>query len=76
MEPRDVAAGSVSQGALEPLAESIHRAVAPERPPPVGIPRQADPLPRMGTPRSFRDWLAARSLSFIDVQYVPLAPRP
>ncbi|MGW0465513.1 class I SAM-dependent methyltransferase [Streptomyces sp. NPDC003027] len=62
-----------SQGALEPLTESIHRAVAPERPGPADIPRPATPLQRIGTPRLFRDWLAARSLSFIDVQYVPLA---
>ncbi|GAA2954960.1 class I SAM-dependent methyltransferase [Streptomyces enissocaesilis] len=62
-----------SQGTLESLPELIHRAVAPERPRPAGVPRPADPLQPVGTPRLFRDWLAARSLSSIEVQYVPLA---
>ncbi|MFJ8666225.1 class I SAM-dependent methyltransferase [Streptomyces sp. NPDC093600] len=62
-----------SQGALEPLTRLIRRAVAPELPCSADIPRPADPLQRIGTPRLFRDWLAARSLSSIDVRYVPLA---
>ncbi|WP_179166733.1 class I SAM-dependent methyltransferase [Streptomyces sp. CB03238] len=62
-----------SQGALGPLPELIHRAVVPERPRPADVPWLVNPLQPMGTQRLFRDWLAARSLSFIDVQYVPLA---
>ncbi|MDN3295409.1 class I SAM-dependent methyltransferase [Streptomyces ficellus] len=62
-----------SQGVFEPLAELIHRAVVPERPRLADVPRPATPLQPLGTTRSFRDWLAARSLSCIDVQYVPLA---
>ncbi|WP_079277949.1 class I SAM-dependent methyltransferase [Streptomyces sp. CB03234] len=62
-----------SQNALEPLPELIHRAVVPERPSLADVPRPANPLQPIGTPRLFRDWLAARSLSFVDVRYVPLA---
>ncbi|MGW0561696.1 class I SAM-dependent methyltransferase [Streptomyces sp. NPDC003016] len=62
-----------SQGALGPLPELLHRAVGPERPRLADVPRPADPLQPLGTPRLFRDWLAARSLSSIGVQYVPLA---
>ncbi|MEW2630994.1 class I SAM-dependent methyltransferase [Streptomyces sp. NPDC048389] len=62
-----------AQGAFESLAELMHRAVVPERPRLPDVPRLSNPLQPISTPRSFRDWLAARSLSFIDVQYVPLA---
>ncbi|MET9969822.1 class I SAM-dependent methyltransferase, partial [Streptomyces sp. NPDC006356] len=61
-----------ARGAVEPLPELIHRAVAPERPHPADAPRPTNPLEPVGTPGSFRDWLAARSLSFVDVQCVPL----
>ncbi|WP_093802384.1 class I SAM-dependent methyltransferase [Streptomyces sp. Wb2n-11] len=62
-----------SRDALDPLTEVIHRALAPERPSAADVPPPADPLRHLGTSRSLRDWLAARSLSSIDVQYVPLA---
>lgn len=62
-----------SRGSLAPLTELVRRAVVPERPHLADVPRPADPLEPPGTPESFRDWLAARSLSCVDVRRVPLA---
>ncbi|MDO0939106.1 methyltransferase domain-containing protein [Streptomyces sp. DG2A-72] len=62
-----------ARGALEPLPELIHRAVLPERPYLADAPRPVNPLEPIGTPESFRDWLAARSLSSVGVQCLPLA---
>jgi SAM-dependent methyltransferase len=61
-----------AQGALVPLTEAVQGALAPERPGAADAPRPGDPLRPLGTPQVLRQWLAARSLSFIDVQYVPL----
>ncbi|MGW0552492.1 class I SAM-dependent methyltransferase [Streptomyces altiplanensis] len=61
-----------SRDALVPLTEVAQRALAPERPGAADAPPLGDPLRPLGTPRALRHWLAARSLSFIDVQYVPL----
>ncbi|GGP95796.1 class I SAM-dependent methyltransferase [Streptomyces roseolilacinus] len=62
-----------AQGALEPLPEVLRRAVAPERSRPADVPPPADPLQPLATPGPFREWLTARSLSFVDVRHVPLA---
>ncbi|MET8676729.1 hypothetical protein ABZW18_03775 [Streptomyces sp. NPDC004647] len=61
-----------AQGAVEPLSEVIFRAVLPERPQLVESPRPVNPLEPIGTPESFRHWLAARSLSFVEVERSPL----
>ncbi|GAA2529981.1 MULTISPECIES: class I SAM-dependent methyltransferase [Streptomyces] len=61
-----------ARDALVPLTEVAQWALAPERPGAVDAPPPGDPLRPLGTPQALRHWLAARSLSFIDVQYVPL----
>ncbi|AWN24979.1 class I SAM-dependent methyltransferase [Streptomyces sp. NEAU-S7GS2] len=62
-----------ARGALEPLPELVFRAVLPERPQLADAPPSANALEPIGTPESYRDWLTARSLSFIDVEHHPLA---
>ncbi|MFE1576876.1 class I SAM-dependent methyltransferase [Streptomyces fradiae] len=62
-----------SRDALDPLAGALRGALAPERPSAAGTPPPADPLRRLGTLRSLRDWLAARSLSSVEARHVPLA---
>ncbi|WP_236242315.1 class I SAM-dependent methyltransferase [Streptomyces sp. CC228A] len=61
-----------ARDAFVPLTEVAQAALAPERPGAVDAPPPGDPLRPLGTPQALRHWLAARSLSFIDVQYVPL----
>ncbi|WP_411574969.1 class I SAM-dependent methyltransferase [Streptomyces fradiae] len=62
-----------SRTALDPLTEALRQALPPERPGAAGAPPPADPLRHLGSLRSLRDWLAARSLSFVEARYVPLA---
>ncbi|MFE1775028.1 class I SAM-dependent methyltransferase [Streptomyces sp. NPDC059008] len=62
-----------ARGALEPLPELTFRAVLPERPQLLHAPPSANPLEPIGTPESYREWLTARSLSFIDVERHSLA---
>ncbi|MFF5505098.1 class I SAM-dependent methyltransferase [Streptomyces roseolus] len=60
-----------ARDALAPLTEVARRALAPERPG-AAVPPPGDPLHHLGTPPALRAWLAARSLSFIEVRHVPL----
>ncbi|MFC8587241.1 class I SAM-dependent methyltransferase [Streptomyces sp. NPDC057217] len=60
-----------ARGALDPLTEVTRRALAPERPGAAVLP-SGHPIHHLGTPQALRVWLAARSLSFVDVQDVPL----
>ncbi|MGY5128301.1 class I SAM-dependent methyltransferase [Streptomyces nigrescens] len=62
-----------ARGAVEPLPELIFRSVLPERPELAEASRPANPLEPIGTAESFRDWLTARSLSFVEVERYPLA---
>ncbi|CAL9554765.1 class I SAM-dependent methyltransferase [Streptomyces sp. enrichment culture] len=62
-----------SQAALGSLTELLRRAAAPERPRGADAARRDRAHQPPGTPRAFRDWLAARSLSSVDVLGVPLA---
>ncbi|MER7621158.1 methyltransferase domain-containing protein [Streptomyces sp. NPDC126503] len=61
-----------ARDALDPLTEVTRRAFAPERPGAADAPPPGDRLRHLGTPQALRDWLAARSLSFVDVRPVPL----